>query len=391
MKKFALTLIMILSVISTYAYPVLSDSTVISLLTYAKTPEVYAMYGHTALRVKDEPNHVDLIFNYGTFDFNSPNFIYRFTKGDAEYILAVQDYRDVCIESYITRRSVREQILNLTQREKQKVFEALMTNAEPQNRAYKYNFLFDNCSTRPRLIVENNINGKLAYRDSIPTQTFRQLIHGCIDKNQWLTFGIDLILGSELDRKASYKEQMFLPPYLEDGFSRTVIIDSAGVERKLVSSDQEILPGETAKIETEPFLLSPNFIAGLLMVVVFALSFLGFHKNKLYNWLDAILFLIYGLTGCIVFFMTFVSIHPATNPNFVLFTLHPLHLIFAVACLIPALKRHLGYYHIANAAILAVFLLLVQFLPQTFSLAFLFMTFALFFRSLFRTLLFIKR
>ena len=243
MKKFTLTLIMILSVISTYAYPVLSDSTVISLLTYDKTPEVYGMYGHTALRVKDESNHVDLIFNYGTFDFNSPNFIYRFTKGDAEYILAVQDYRDVCIESYITRRAVREQILNLTQREKQKVFEALMTNAEEQNRAYKYNFLFDNCSTRPREIVEKNINGKLAYRDSIPTQTFRQLIHGCIGKKQWMTFGIDLILGSDLDRKASFKEQMFLPAYLEDGFNRTVIIDSAGVQRNLVTSDREILPG----------------------------------------------------------------------------------------------------------------------------------------------------
>ena len=391
MKKFALTIITILSFITAYAYPVLSDSTVISLLTYDKTPEVYGLYGHTALRVKDEPNHVDLIFNYGTFDFNSPNFIYRFTKGDAEYILAVQDYRDVCIESYITRRAVREQILNLTQREKQKVFEALMTNAEEQNRAYKYNFLFDNCSTRPREIVEKNINGKLAYRDSIPTQTFRQLIHGCIGKKQWMTFGIDLILGSDLDRKASFKEQMFLPAYLEDGFNRTVIIDSAGVQRNLVTSDREILPGVPPVIETEPFLMSPNFITGFMMVVVFTLSFLGFRKNKLYNWLDAILFLIYGLTGCIVFFMTFVSIHPTTNPNFVLFTLHPLHLIFAVACLIPALKRHLGYYHIANAAILAVFLLLVQFLPQTFSLAFLFMTFALFFRSLFRTLLFIKR
>jgi hypothetical protein len=391
MKKFLLTLIMILSVISTYAYPVLSDSTVISLLTYDKTPEVYGMYGHTALRVKDQPNHVDLIFNYGTFDFNSPNFIYRFTKGDADYILAVQDFRDVTIESYITHRAVREQILNLTQREKQQVFVALMTNAEEQNRAYKYNFLFDNCSTRPRQIVEKNINGKLEYRDSILTKTFRQLIHDCIGKKQWLTFGIDLILGSELDRKASYKEQMFLPPYLEDGFSRAVIIDSAGTERKLVASDNEILPGVPPVVETEPFLMSPGFITGLLMVVVFVLSFLGFRKNKLYNWLDAILFLIYGLTGCIIFFMVFISIHPATSPNFVLFTLHPLHLIFAVVCLIPALKRYSDYYHLANTAILAVFLVLVQFLPQTFNLAFLFLTFALFFRSLFRSLLWIKR
>lgn len=382
---------MILSVISTYAYPVLSDSTVISLLTYDKTPEVYGMYGHTALRVKDQPNHVDLIFNYGTFDFNSPNFIYRFTKGDADYILAVQDFRDVTIESYITHRAVREQILNLTQREKQQVFVALMTNAEEQNRAYKYNFLFDNCSTRPRQIVEKNINGKLEYRDSILTKTFRQLIHDCIGKKQWLTFGIDLILGSELDRKASYKEQMFLPPYLEDGFSRAVIIDSAGTERKLVASDNEILPGVPPVVETEPFLMSPGFITGLLMVVVFVLSFLGFRKNKLYNWLDAILFLIYGLTGCIIFFMVFISIHPATSPNFVLFTLHPLHLIFAVVCLIPALKRYSDYYHLANTAILAVFLVLVQFLPQTFNLAFLFLTFALFFRSLFRSLLWIKR
>lgn len=391
MKKFALTIILALSFITTYAYPTLSDSTVVSLLTFSKTAEVYGMYGHTALRVKDVPNHVDLLFNYGTFDFESPNFIYRFTKGDADYILSVQEYQYLPIESYITHRSVREQILNLTQREKQQVFEALMTNAEPQNRAYKYNFLFDNCSTRPRQIVEKNINGKLAYRDSIPTQTFRQLIHDCIGKKQWLTFGIDLILGSELDRKATYIEQMFLPAYLEDGFSRAVIIDSIGVERKLVASDKEILPGVAPVIETEPFLMSPSFIAGLLMVVIFALSFLGFRKNKLYNWLDAIMFLVYGLAGCLIFFMAFVSIHPATNPNFVLFTLHPLHLIFAVVCLIPALKRYSDYYHMANTAILAVFLVMVQFLPQTFNLAFILLTFALFFRSLFRSLLFIKR
>ncbi len=391
MKKFILSLLTIVASISLHAYPTLSDKTVISMLTYAKTNEIHAMYGHTAIRVKDSVNHVDLIFNYGTFDFQSPNFVYRFTKGDADYILSVTNFEYLPIESYIRHMSVREQVLNLNPDEKQKVFDALMINAEPQNRSYKYNFLFDNCATRPRLIIENNVEGKIIYKDSIPTLTFRRLIHDCTGKHQWLTFGIDLILGSELDRKSTYIEQMFLPQYMEDAYRRAVIVDSVGVERKLVVSDQEILPAEPLTAETEPYLLSPNAVTAFFMVLIFLVSFLGFRKKRLYAWIDVVLFLIYGLAGSLIFFMTFISTHPATNPNYALFVMHPLHLLFAITCLIPPLKRHLVYYHMANAAILAVFLLLVWFLPQQFAVAFLFLTFTLLFRSFFRTLLFIKR
>ncbi len=390
MKKFILSFLTILASLSLHAYPTLSDSTVVSMLTYAKTTEIHAMYGHTAIRVKDSVNHVDLIFNYGTFDFQSPNFVYRFTKGDADYILSVTSYEYLPIESYIRHMSVREQVLNLNQKEKQSIFEALMVNAEPQNRSYKYNFLFDNCATRPRIIIENNVEGKILYKDSIPTLTFRRLIHDCTGKHKWLTFGIDLVLGSGLDRKATYLEQMFLPQYLEDAYKRAVIVDSTGVERPLIVSDREILPAEPLAAETEPFLFSPNAVTAFFMVLIFIVSFFGFRKDRLKTWMDTALFLIYGLAGSLIFFLAFISTHPATYPNYALFVMHPLHLFFAIACLIPPLKRHLVYYHMANTAILAVFLLLVWFLPQQFSVAFLFLTFTLFFRSLFRTLSFIK-
>lgn len=366
-----------------FAYPRLSDKANISILTYSRTNEVHAMYGHTAMRVCDATNGFDMIFNYGMFDFRSDYFVYRFARGYTDYILGISNFQNLTIECYIRNMSVSEQVLNLTSLEKQKVFDYLMNNAEPQNRTYRYNFLFDNCATRPRQVIENCVSGKVVYKDTIATKTFRTLIHDCIGPNKWLTFGIDLVLGSPLDSKATYREQMFLPAYFADAYSRTVIVDSLGKERKLVLSSSEIIPANPLVEEVTPFWYSPNTIAAVLFILIFTVSFIGLKKQKFYTWIDVTLFAIYGLTGCIIFFMTFFSTHPATTPNYNLIVLHPLHLIFAICLLIPALKNKLSKYYIINAAILAVFLLLARFLMQQFSVAFVLLTLTLFFRSLF--------
>lgn len=391
MRKLVSLLLILIAAISAVALPTLSEQAQISLLTYSRTNEVHAMYGHTAVRVKDPVNRMDMIFNYGMFDFSSDDFVYRFVKGETDYILGISNFQYLSIECYVRNMSVDEQVFNLTPREKQRVFDFLTSNAEPQNRTYRYNFLFDNCATRPRIVIENNVDGKVVYKDSIPTKTFRQLIHDCTVGSPWLRFGIDLVLGSPLDKKTSYLQQMFLPPYMEDAYKRAVIVDSAGVERKLVEPAIQIIPPQADTDTSENPYTSPTVVMLVVMIAVFVLSFLGFRKGRFYRGIDFTLFLLYGVAGLLVFFMTFFSVHPATNPNYNLFILHPGHLLFAFLVFIPWLRSKLAYYHIANTAILALFLILVRFLPQQFPTALLFMTFALFFRSLFQTINYLKK
>ena len=390
MRRLFIVLILSICGFSIDAAPKLSEKAQISLLTYSRTNEVHAMYGHTALRVKDPLNGFDMIFNYGMFDFNSNNFVYRFVKGETDYILGVSNFEYLTIECYMRNMSVDEQIYNLTAKEKQRIFDFLSTNAEPQNRVYRYNFLYDNCATRPRIVIENNVDGKVIYKDSIPTKTFRELIHDCTVGSPWLRFGIDLVLGCPLDNKATYLEQMFLPHYMEDAYNRAVIVDSTGVERKLVEPSVQIIPSQADTDISENPYTSQNVLFGLLMVVLFALSFFGFKKGHFYRGIDFTLFLVFGLAGLLIFFMTFFSTHPATNPNYLLFVLHPVHLAFATIIFIPYFRSKLAYYHILNSAVLAIFLILVRFLPQQFPTALLFMTFALFFRSFFQTIGFLK-
>jgi hypothetical protein len=373
------------------AAPTLSEQAQISLLTYSRTHEVHAMDGHTALRVKVPANRMDMIFNYGMFDFSSDDFVYRFVKGETDYILGISNFEYLTIECYMRNMSVDEQIYKLNAAEKQRIFDFLMTNAEPQNRTYRYNFLFDNCATRPRIVVENNVDGKVVYKDSIATKTFRALIHDCTVGSPWLRFGIDLVLGSPLDSKTSYLEQMFLPKYMEDAYSRAVIVDSAGVERPLVEPSVQIIPPQADTDTSENPYTSPNVVFALVMIAVFVVSFLGFRTGRFYRGIDFALFLVAGLVGLLLFFMTFISTHPATSPNYALFVLHPVHLLFALFVFVPVFRSKIAYYHIANATVLALFLLLVRFLPQQFPTALLSFTFALFFRSFFQTISFLKK
>ena len=214
------------------------DSLQVSLLTCGPGTEVYELFGHTALRVRQlTPGGFDYVFNYGMFDFNAPAFVWRFTKGETDYCLGVNDFRTFLF-NYVMRESrVDEQILNLTPEQSQALFYALLENAQPQNRVYRYNFLFDNCATRPRNMVEATLGNRVRYHEpegELPT--FREEIDSYAERCPWLIFGIDLALGGSLDRPMTYREQMFGPEVLKEPVARAEIQlapESAAV--KLVS------------------------------------------------------------------------------------------------------------------------------------------------------------
>ena len=178
MKKNLLLLFLLLCLIPAKAQYRLSDEAQISILTAAPSDdEVYTLYGHTAIRVKDSLYKLDTVFNYGIFDFSKPNFIYRFTKGETDYKLAAYNFSHYIIEYQMRGSEVTEQVLNLTPEEINKIWNALTVNAQPENAVYRYNFFFDNCATRPVAIVEEQVNGKVKYNNPPEPQTFRDLIN----------------------------------------------------------------------------------------------------------------------------------------------------------------------------------------------------------------------
>ena len=362
------------------------DSLQVSLLTCGPGTEVYELFGHTALRVRQlTPGGFDYVFNYGMFDFNAPAFVWRFTKGETDYCLGVNDFRTFLF-NYVMRESrVDEQILNLTPEQSQALFYAVLENAQPQNRVYRYNFLFDNCATRPRNMVEATLGNRVRYHEpegELPT--FREEIDSYAERCPWLIFGIDLALGGSLDRPMTYREQMFGPEVLKEAFARAEIQlapDSAAVP--LVSRTEVLYDPEVpARPGVTPFYLTPLFVAWLLAAIVAVWSLCDIRRGRCSRVLDTVLFTAYGLGGVIVFFLMFVSVHPATWPNYSAFWLHPLWLLMALFIWFKSLKNIVRYYHFANFAGLLIFLVLWHWIPQQFNPAFIPLVLVLMMRSL---------
>lgn len=298
----------------------------ISLLTCAPGEELYSTFGHTALRVQDAKGRTDLVFNYGTFEFG-PDFYMQFIRGKLLYFLSVEDFNDFMYEYKIESRSVQEQVLQLSCDEKQKLYAALQINAQEQNRYYKYDFLFDNCTTRAGDIVEKNTNTPVTFKNILPRQapTFRDLIHSYLNAGHeyWSKLGIDILLGAKLDRKVTNHEAMFLPDYLLKGF------DSAIVNiHPLVTPPQTILQ-LPSPLKGQSF-FTPGLVFTLLLVIILVLSFLqGKWARAVIAVFDFLLFFILGLAGVLLLFMWFGTDHRVCQDNYNLFWALPTNVVLA--------------------------------------------------------------
>ena len=178
---------------------IISDSAVVSLITCSPGEEVYSKFGHTAIRVKDKTNNVDVVFNYGIFSFETEHFYYKFIKGETDYQLGIYE-TNYFLPEYAERNSmVWEQVLNLSSAEKKNLVATLLENYEPQNRVYRYNFVFDNCSTRPRDKITGSVNGYIRYHQTSEPATFRRWVGDYVGTDTWLKFGIDLLFGIDAD------------------------------------------------------------------------------------------------------------------------------------------------------------------------------------------------
>ncbi len=298
----------------------------ISLLTCSPGEELYSTFGHTALRVKDNTTGSDIIFNYGTFEFG-PDFYTKFIKGQLRYFLSIENFADFAYNYQYESRSIQEQILQLSCAEKEKLFAALQTNAEEENKYYHYDFLFDNCTTRAKNIVAANTTSPVNFNNILPADvpSFRNQIHYYLNKGgqYWSKLGIDLLLGAKLDKKVTNEQAMFLPDYLLKGF------DSAAISgQPLVMPPQTIL--QMPSLLNKGSLFRPSIIFSLLLIAVISLSFIKKTGSvKVLYAFDFIFFLIAGLIGVLLLFMWFGTDHNTTQNNYNLLWALPTHALMA--------------------------------------------------------------
>ena len=354
------------------------DSIRLSLLTCAPGEEIYSLFGHTAIRYEHPARGIDVVFNYGMFSFNTPNFIFRFALGQTDYELGVYDYERFASEYSYYGRSVWQQNLNLTPEEKQKLVALLEANYQPQNRVYRYNFFYDNCATRPRDIIEDSVDGKVIY----PTdpahgnqpRSFRDIVHQYTQGHPWAQFGIDLCVGSEADRPINERQMMFAPFYLMNFFSAAKIVENIR-NRSLTTGTEKIVDCEKWKetqeeeAEKEPYLPTPLQMALTLFMLTAGATIYGLKKKKGLWGIDLVLFGAAGIAGCILAFLALFSEHPAVSSNYLLLVFHPGQL-FCLPFIVHAVrKKKRSWYHLFNFVVLTFFILLFPLIPQRFDLA----------------------
>jgi hypothetical protein len=381
-----LLLVFFLFLLNANAASELSNQAKISILTCSPGDEAYSVYGHSAIRVYDPLRNYDAVFNYGIFDFSSSNFIFRFAKGETDYLLGVNGF-NAFVDAYIKeKRSVYEQELNLTQSEKQQIFDFLQWNARPENRVYRYNFFFDNCATRVRDVINENIEGGVNYTDTPSEKTFRRLITDYQQKIPWLNFGIDFMIGADADRKASLQEEMFLPDYVMQHLAAAQRVDTGAP----IVSHSKVIYKAPDKVIKQNWWSSPFAVFGFLLLLVLVVSIQQFRKRNLKPALDLIIYGINGFAGIFIFWFVLFSEHPAMSPNFNLLWLFPLNFVFALIWLRKKWRVTVKYYHFFSAVWLLLFFALSVFLPQKFHPVFYVMSAILWIRSVFHSLIISK-
>lgn len=297
------------------------DRIQISLLTCSPGKEVWAQYGHTAIRYYDKESGEDLAINYGIFSLDQTYFIPRFVLGMTDYRMGVQPMDMFLAQYSYEGRGVVEQILNLSVDDKEVIYKALQENMKPENVVYRYNYFFDNCTTRARDMLVNHLHGKVVYPPAEEDATFRSMIHKWNNKYEWSQFGEDLLLGVNADRKTTKSEQQFLPENLRSDFDKATYKGEP-----LVKETNVLLDAET-EVAEPVFPLSPLSIALIFAVISLVIMLFSYRRQQVYWAWDLALMLTSGLMGIIFFIMIF-SQHPCVSLNFILLFFNPLPLFF---------------------------------------------------------------
>lgn len=298
----------------------LSDSARLSLLTCTPGNEVYSKYGHSAIRVYDPQQDLDIVFNYGIFNFATEHFYAKFVKGETYYQLGV-DYTDnFILGSSYTGRTTYSQELNLTAEQRNAIYQALLVNYRPENRYYLYNFVFDNCATRPLNLIQMALRQPFyTTRFNLRHDTYRDLITYYSEPNSWAGFGINLIFGRDADQMMQPEERLFLPEQLMDYVSEATLPNG-----QQLCIHEDIQPFE---VQSHSWWTSPFLAVTIVILLILFSIWIDLQRRRTTWWIDALLFFTYGTIGLIGCYLSFFSIHPLVKHNYNLLFLNPLMFI----------------------------------------------------------------
>jgi hypothetical protein len=378
----------ILTIISVFFLINLSDSfsqsvsdTSVYLVTCGPGTDTYSIYGHSAIRIVIQSKNSDMIYNWGVFDFRTPNFAWKFAKGRLDYFLLEEPLNQFLKEYIYEHRYVYSQKMNLSKDETKKLVELVYENLRPENIKYKYDFFYDDCSTRVRDIFEKSV-GKMLLYPPVETEiipTFRKMVARYQYPYQWLQFGIDLIMGSTSDKNALFRDRMFLPIDMQKGLSEAVV-NRSGKMIPLLQKPVTIIDFEPLVLR-QNFFTSPVFAFTILLILIIILS-VWLKNLKIMYIIDISVFSVFSILAVLIIFFSFFSDHPQMKQNFNLIWLNPVIII----CLISLILRKKGliWFRILFY-ISAAFLVLQLVLPQEFEMSFLLLDLVILIRSLFHS------
>ena len=368
LKTFLLVITMAFALSSQVCAHQFDSTSTISLITCSPGREIYELEGHTALRIHDTT--YDYIVNWGVFDFESPHFIYRFIKGDTDYLCEIVPTSEFVRHYYSTGRMVMEQVLDLTKRETETLIANIQINLQPQNKVYRYNYIKDNCALRPLKIISNSLSDTLILSKA-PTQivgensSYRSIMRVYHRNYPWYQFGIDLALGNGIDRILIGSEPAFAPEILYH------MLNGATVgERKVVKQTNILSKGTKNPLQSITWHFTPIIVSLLYLAMNLVVTWNDIRRKQVTRWFDAINYSIFGIIGCVIAFLVFISTHEATSPNIVILWLNPFCITVTICIWYAKLARFLYVYYYSNIVSITLMVLLIPITGQSLNIAF---------------------
>jgi hypothetical protein len=342
-KNYVFLFFLFLFTKSFYAQVNLSVYSEVSIITAGPGTELYEAFGHSAIRIKDPVLRLDLIYNYGMFDFNAPNFYSNFTKGNLLYRLGRYKFEYFLAGYKRDKRWVKQQVLNLNQDERQAFFMYLENNVLPENASYSYDPYFNNCATKLRDITTTILGDKVNLSDKNidKNRSFRQLMDKEIPWNTWGSFGINLALGSKLDQTADFTQYMYLPDYVYSIFNNSTLFIQ-NQPKKLIKREDVLL--NFKELEQETSIYNPFLIFSIISLIGIFLTYSDFKNKKRSKWIDFVILFTTGIVGVLIVFLWFFTDHSTTPNNFNFLWAFAPNLIIAFLILGQQQQKWLNYY-----------------------------------------------
>jgi len=378
LKKFLFVLLIFTATLVNGEVAQLSNQSKVLIFTCEPGTELYAGFGHNAIWVSDPVTGVDRLYNFGTFDFNTPNFYWKFIRGKLDYMVSVTSARRFIDEYNYRGIGVTGQQLNLTADEKQQIYSLLETNLLPENKFYKYDFYYDNCATRIRDVVIKVVDGEINFNTADQNLSFRQILLPYLTHTPWTKFGINLVLGLTSDKIASTYHYMYIPEHMMIQFGNATVTNN-GNKRKLVVAEKRFL--ESKLDFSYNVLTDPALLFSTILLLIGLITFIELRRKSYFKWLDVTLNTIGVVAGLFLFFMWVGTDHTATNQNLNILWLFPAQALFLTALFFKAPIRLL-LVRISFAVIVLVAFAMF-FWPQETEISFVLISLIFAFRYLF--------